>query len=581
VILAVDAGSARTKVALIAPVVDQSRLVGSSAAPTRDGSGGGAMASISEAVRDLERMSGWRLLKADGTIEERSVDRTVLANATGHEVPVAVLSGVESNLAPTVSRVSSIGNVKIVLAASIEGARGSKQPGVEQLATGLDGLEAVAIVMSAQSRRHAAVLAALIMAADIKSGANRLSVLYSGAADVAEMLKGSLQSDCDFRYVSPQDWAAVEFPVADLEAAIQTSAAGLNGQSDLYSAVARPSGGDGAATQRKLLRFLAKAAEASVCVVDVGGSTSSTMFAGTPQGGHRAGAPISDDRFVAMGTSRGLTEVLKTVDLKDIKQWLPFDIDDGVLRDYLANRARRPWLMAGDVRQLLVDQAVARVCGLASRKTEVRRDLLVATGAIGAYPRLGQTALALLDIAQPSGPCRMLIDRDSMLPRLAALAQEDPHAAALLLRDDTFVNAGVCLSLTGRAKQGETVAEIGVQRLDEAQPDVRPDEEVHEIRFGTLTVIPVRANEQASIRVATGRRYSFGIEQAGTAWSTGSAVERNGPVEGIVGGVLGLIIDARGRPIELASDRVQRQARLSDWLRSLDAFDAEVFSGLD
>ena len=38
------------------------------------------------------------------------------------------------------------------------------------------------------------------------------------------------------------------------------------------------------------------------------------------------------------------------------------------------------------------------------------------------------------------------------------------------------------------------------------------DEEIYEIRFGTITLIPLGAEEEAGIRIAAGRRFSFGIE---------------------------------------------------------------------
>jgi hypothetical protein len=45
------------------------------------------------------------------------------------------------------------------------------------------------------------------------------------------------------------------------------------------------------------------------------------------------------------------------------------------------------------------------------------------------------------------------------------------------------------------------------------------------------------------------------------------------PIEAEVeGGVVGIVIDARGRPLQIPADRAQRVARLTAWVRALDVY---------
>jgi hypothetical protein len=147
------------------------------------------------------------------------------------------------------------------------------------------------------------------------------------------------------------------------------------------------------------------------------------------------------------------------------------------------------------------------------------------------------------------------------------------------LKSDILINAGICLSVSGRAKPGESVAEITVDRLRGAD-DSTPDES-YTIRYGTITVIPLAATQQAALKVTTARKQSFGIELSRRPWAASSAEMASSEQEGIAGGALGLIVDARGRPIELPDDITTRQARMSEWLTAVSAYDATVFSSLD
>jgi hypothetical protein len=78
-----------------------------------------------------------------------------------------------------------------------------------------------------------------------------------------------------------------------------------------------------------------------------------------------------------------------------------------------------------------------------------------------------------------------------------------------------------------------------------------------ELKFGELKRIPLGIGEKAKLRIEPARQFNIG---AGPG--------RNLEVE-VTGGVVGIILDARGRPLALPSDNKERIAQLAIWMKEL------------
>ena len=78
---------------------------------------------------------------------------------------------------------------------------------------------------------------------------------------------------------------------------------------------------------------------------------------------------------------------------------------------------------------------------------------------------------------------------------------------------------------------------------------------------GSIEVIPLRTNEQALLSLFPAPTVDVGLGPG----------ERARAAEEIDGGLVGLIIDARGRPLDLPSDENERQARLLQWMQAIGA----------
>lgn len=575
-IATIDSGSDQTKVSLLLSVDRGCRVAAQAVVAARTDAG---VSPVASALSQLEELSGYRLSGAFGM--PTSADATLVSTSAAPKLRAVVIARDEKDLKALVIRLLGRGYVEVTRALAPFGSETPSRLGIEDMTQELHHLEADAVFVSASIPREAALMAEAIKLSGLVLSSNG-RILMAGPAEAARALDEHLPEGWTCLHLSPSNWSEQAVSNGDLDThlpkmRVQASSGDLGlpdgSRVDVLSVVERePS------PESQALPVLAGIMQGPLCVVDVGGATTSIKRVGPRHDGQ---SNELADGHAALGAGSGLREVLKYISAQDIRRWLPFDIADEDLRTYLANRRLRAPASSLDVRQLMIEQAVARCCGLSARRFDVDADFLVATGGLAAYPRLGQVALTLIDIAQPLAPCRLLIDRTSLLPTFSTVLRIQPDAALSVVKSDIFVNAGACLSMTGRAKPGEAIAEVGLQRRGDSGSEGGELEEIHTIRFGAITRIPLRPGEQAGIRVTTARRFSFGIEHARRAWSARSAELNRSDSDTIGGGLLGLIIDARGRPLSLPDDETNRQAKLMEWMSALDAYDATAFSTLD
>jgi hypothetical protein len=79
-----------------------------------------------------------------------------------------------------------------------------------------------------------------------------------------------------------------------------------------------------------------------------------------------------------------------------------------------------------------------------------------------------------------------------------------------------------------------------------------------EVAYGSLSVIPLGAGERAQLELHPTRRFDVGLSEPGR----GATAEAEG-------GILGIVIDARGRPLSLPADGEKRRQLAQMWLADL------------
>ena len=87
-----------------------------------------------------------------------------------------------------------------------------------------------------------------------------------------------------------------------------------------------------------------------------------------------------------------------------------------------------------------------------------------------------------------------------------------------------------------------------------------------QLRSGHLVCFPLAANEKATFHAEPRRGVDFGA---------GPGRRISGEV---AGGVVGLVLDGRGRPIAFPSRTAQRAASMLEWLTTVDAYDPKLLA---
>lgn len=270
-----------------------------------------------------------------------------------------------------------------------------------------------------------------------------------------------------------------------------------------------------------------------------------------------------------LGISYSLGNVLKEAKIENIKRWLPFEIDESLLCDKIANKVVHPTTVPQILEDLMIEQASAREALRLSFQHHQRLvesskrynidmmkfDLICGTGGLlSNAPRRIQSALMLIDGFLPEGITRLIQDSVFMMPHLGVLSNYHPQAAMQILEKDCIVKLGTCIALRGQLDEG---GDPYVGSLTVKMPDGRQLRE--NIVFGTIKRLPLGVGEMAEVDVRT----SLGFSVGGWLGRTHSRIE---------GGIAGIIIDARGRPLILPDDEEERRRKLIEWFTGLDLY---------
>lgn len=174
--------------------------------------------------------------------------------------------------------------------------------------------------------------------------------------------------------------------------------------------------------------------------------------------------------------------------------------------------------------------------------------ILAAGSLVAGLPNLCQAGLALLDGLQPNGITTLLLDPHHAATSIGALAGFHPLMATQVLDSDVFIHLATIIAPVGTAPVGTPVLRVRAS-FDEGH------EKLMDIRQGDLEVIPLPVGQRASLQLQPFYRYDIGMGGAG----------RGGNLR-VTGSSLGIIIDARGRPLSLP-ESVERRAEIyRKWL---------------
>jgi hypothetical protein len=140
------------------------------------------------------------------------------------------------------------------------------------------------------------------------------------------------------------------------------------------------------------------------------------------------------------------------------------------------------------------------------------------------------------------------LDTYGLAPALGSVAAIKPLAAVEALDAGGFTNLATVVTPVGEAGLGEAVLTLTVSYEDGSELTA-------EVNYGELEVLPLPLGQETVLELRPRRGFDVGLG------GRGKAGKRR-----VSGGLAGLIIDARGRPITFPQEPAERQGRMQQWL---------------
>jgi hypothetical protein len=314
-----------------------------------------------------------------------------------------------------------------------------------------------------------------------------------------------------------------------------------------------------AAAFGRMVHFLSRVYDPSKGVLGVDVGASATVVAAAFAGN------LSLEVYPELGLGENLSGMLRLSAVEDICRWLSVNIPEAYVRDYIYNKTLYPGSLPITPEELVIEQSILRrILQLAVRKIansfpegviRYGKGLLpwfepiVAAGSVFTQaPTRGQSLLMLLDGVQPTGVSTLVLDQNNILNALGAAATINHILPVQVLESSTFLNLGTVISLVGQAPMGAPALRVRVKYEGGSESGL-------DIKFGGLEVIPLPLGQSANLHLQPLNRFDVGMGGPG----------RGGSVR-VVGGALGVVIDARGRPVRLPDDAQRRRDVLKKWL---------------
>ena len=244
--------------------------------------------------------------------------------------------------------------------------------------------------------------------------------------------------------------------------------------------------------------------------------------------------------------------------------WLPFESTEDELVTWVLNRSIRPWTLAETAKDMAIEQAMARQV-LRRAVAEISRsqpmamthiDLIVGGPHLARWNSAGAAALTLLDaidLVPSDGVIDLALDADGLMAVAGAIGTVSPELASSIFEYDTLLHLGSAIVIGGPQHDGDLACrgEIHYGGGEMLQ---------FQIASGSLEVLPLRPGETATLVLRPERKYSIGGNPSGKTITLSDNRQ-------VVGGAVGVIIDARAR--SLATGGNGRPAKVRQWLDSI------------
>ena len=595
-ILATDCGSTTTKAILIEFVDGEYRLTYRGEAPTTvEAPFEDVTRGVLNATMEIEELSGRKILEGENIITPQKknigVDIYISTSSAGGGLQMMVAGVVKSMTGESAERAAlGAGSIVMDVLASNDGRKPHEKitrirqlrPDMILLSGGIDG----------GTTKHVVALAEILAAANPQPrlGQNyKLPVIYAGNKEAISDIKKTLGDLTDLDVtdnirpvLEQENLKPSRDKIHDLFMEhVMQQAPGYKKLMSWTDAPIMPTPGAVGA----LIEMVAKKENISVVGVDIGGATTDIFSVFQDQFNRTVSANL--------GMSYSICNVLAEASLPNVLRWVPFDIDEKELTNRIGNKMIRPTTVPQSLEELVIEQAIAREAlrlsfiqhkafavnlkGVQKERTisdafeqsdsgeslvdMMELDLIIGSGGVLSHaPRRGQSTKMLIDSFLPEGVTSLAVDSILMMPQLGVMANienkeiaDQARVAALeVFEKDCLIRLGTCIAPVGKLIEGVSILNVVLEFENGEKKNI-------DINFGDLIRIKVGYEKvKATLTPIKGVNVGAGLgQQINTT---------------IYGGQVGIIIDARGRPLKIKQSSSERISDLKKWSDALNEY---------
>lgn len=593
-VLATDCGSTTTKAILIEKVNGEYRQTWRGEAPTTvEAPFEDVTHGVLNAAQEVQELSGRKLIRDDGTgiltpesDPKTGVDIYISTSSAGGGLQLVVGGVVRSMSAESAMR-AALGAGAIVMDTFATNDKRRPHEQIERIRQLRPDMILLAGGVDGGTRKHVVAMAERIRAARPRTrlgGGFNLPIIYAGnedaQADVSDLL-GTISALSMVENVRPvmerENLGPARDKIHDLFMEhVMAQAPGYGKLMSWADAPIMPTPG----AVGLIMQTIARQRGINVLGVDIGGATTDvfSVFDGI----------FNRTVSANLGMSYSVSNVLAEAGLPQILRWVPFDTNEKALRNRIGNKMIRPTTIPQTLEELKIEQAIAREAlrlafiqhrefavglkGVQRQRTiadafrQVGDDSLVqmmslnlmvgSGGVLSHAPRRSQSMRMMIDAFAPEGVTELAVDSIFMMPHLGVLSTVNELAATQVFERDCLIYLGTCVAPAGPCDPSRPMLRLQARLPDGAGID-------REITGGQLVHIPLQRETPMKATLTPLQK------ELNVGAGPGKPLETT-----LQGGVVGIVIDTRGRPLQIPEDAAVRVPLLQKWVEALDEYPA-------
>lgn len=575
-VLALEIGTVSTRVILFDVVEGRYRFLGQGVVPTTFGSPfNDVSVGVKEALDQLNEITGRVLFNAEGHLvipaqpNGSGVDACVATLSVGPPLRVVAIGLLEDVSTASAKNLATTTYAQVVETMSMNDRRDTVERLDSILQTQPDLIIVAGGIEGGAKRSVLNLLEAVGLACYLIPKDHRPEVLYAGNSELAKNVQESIGKLANL-YIAPnvrQSYESEQLTpsqpaLAHIFRSVRTrQLRGLHELNEWTGNNLMPA----ATAFGRIIRYISKEyahTQKGVLGIDVGASatTIASGFAGDLRLSIHPG----------LGLGENLPRILDLCSISDILRWVSIDISEKYVRDYIYNKSIYPSSLPITKDELAIEQAIAcqaillavrqasksyphRLPGSFSGLLPWFEPIIASGSVLTKAPNRSQALMVLLNALQPTGVTTIAIDRNNIAASLGAAAEVTPLLAIQSLDAANFVNLCTVISPINKAPPSTPILRVRMTNDGKTESEM-------EIQNGTLSVVRLPVGQTGTLHLAPLRRTEVGMGGLG----------RGGTVK-IIGGVLGAVIDARGRPLQMPPEPSARRELLNKWLEIISS----------